>query len=38
MEAFSSAKQLAFWAGIRPTNNESTGRKNLSGFPKQDVT
>ncbi|MFQ7354279.1 MAG: transposase [Coprococcus phoceensis] len=32
MEAFPSAKHLCSWAGLTPTNNESAGKKNLSGL------
>ncbi len=38
MEAFPSAKHLCSWAGLTPTNNESAGEKNLSGFPRPDAT
>lgn len=37
MEAFPSAKHLCSWAGLTPTNNESAGKKNLSGFPRLDA-
>ena len=37
MEAFPSAKHLCSWAGLTPTNNESAGKKNLSGFPRPDA-
>ena len=37
MEAFLSAKHLCSWAGLTPTNNESAGKKNLSGFPRPDA-
>lgn len=37
MEAFLSAKHLCSWAGLTPTNNESAGEKNLSGFPRPDA-
>ena len=37
MEAFPSAKHLCSWAGLTPANNESAGKKNLSGFPRLDA-
>ena len=37
MEAFPSVKHLCSWAGLTPTDNESAGKKNLSGFPRPDA-
>ncbi len=38
MEAFPSAQHLASWAGIRPGNNESAGKKKVDEPPKATPT